>query len=870
MKEFPPEYYFYADPRAATVQLLVGREAWVNGKLAEWEMLGGFAAIPLQERLFLRKVARATLSKKCVPAQCTRPHGHKGPHIATGGTSGVVKLWHDTVKLTDLQYQEVSMSDTVLKLNKVGADPDEPPLEVQILATGHDVLLVRDDSGVTALYSRAAQAVRLLALGWTETKVRNLLTHFAPTGVDAHLLTWVKVQPAMVDMSAYNRAEQRELYQLLGLDWKVIPATQKAKGMVALAHWNRAPVPTFTVAQEPADIPLSLDFPRFVRPCPPVPNHGGVESRIVTNHEGVQAVLAEAQAAIAGSELIIAEPIDAVANLVYTPNVLTLGPGHDGATAGKGAVSLGLVRTLSVSTLPLEAAGITAEPYVEAVMQRKGEKLKVLWTQLRNGPEIPAAQDYVPEETTVQAVVDADGDLLEWAERVKSFTPGTVVVGSGLGSHYAVHCIQKGVPFITTHRPNVGEVLPKSDIAPLDPQAVREGLILAQKAGLTRDEAADALRFGLLALHAFATAPEMGLNGVSVGYGLGVMMRVAFALGCGEWRYCKHAKTVTYGSEEVSVNTAPWVGKDRDTAYRQFLAKPWSTQRQLAQKATEAFRFGSFSSGYGGQKWHDCMRANWKVESAARQIIRNPCKETVATFLEAANTMIHKAHNGGWWFNKLLSKADLDNAANADPITVVNLSAAIWQMLERRTAWGVGNLKKSGWPLMTPIPQFILDWKPAVTEAAPPPEPKSDEPHTWKGLTFSAHIRTVLDPTKVRFQSRVMKGESTLYTTEHDWVVGADVYTFVENLAKSSPSFASTGVMYAPMPLVAGTTLGVITYADDLAGWPVALLEKCLNYAQVHHTYKIDPTTGNLKEEAASSTTHAESYYEEEGEWSYV
>lgn len=860
--------YYFLDPRKGA-DLDIPREEWVNRTLQEWAARGPLKEIPLTERRFLRGVARATLAARCHESICNRINGHTGPHIKTGAGLGVSRVWHARHELMSTRYTEVSMAEDTdtLHLARVD-DPAAPPHEVKILARGHSVLLIVDATGTTGLYSKAHEAVRLLAPGWSVEKVTQLLTHFAPTGVDDHLLTWVGGPPKQVELSAYNRQEQRELCAIMDREWKVIPTTQKAKGMVALADWGKSTVPSFTIAQDSADIPLSLDFPRFVRPCPPVPNHGGVESRLVTTHEGVREVLAEAQAAIPGSELIIAQPIDAVANLVYTPNVLTLGPGHDGATSGRGAVSLGLVRTLNVDTLPLEEAGITQEPYVEAVMQRAGDKLSVLWTQLRNGPEIPAAQDYVPEETTVQAVVDAEGDLLEWAERVKAFTPGTVVVGTGLGSHYAVHCIQKGVPFVTTHRPTVGEILPKSDIAPLDPQAVREGLILAQKTTLRPNEAADALRFGLLALHAFATAPEMGLNGVSVGYGLGVMMRVAFALGCGEWRYCKSNKVVEYGSESVTVSAAPWKGEERNTAYAQFLAKPWPAQRAFAQKATEAFRFGTFGGGYGGQKWHDCMRANWKVESAARQIIRNPCKETVATFLEAANAMVHKAHNGGWWFNKLLTKTDLDNAAAADPRTVVNLSAAIWQMLERRKDLGAGKLKKSGWPLMAPIPQFILDWKPAVTEA--PPAAKSDVPLPWGNLTLAAQIRHCSDTHKVRFQSKVMVGNVILYSTETDWIVTKEVYTFVQNLAKTSVSYANSGMMYAPVPLAAGSTLDCITFGDDLTGWPALLLEKCHAYAQAQHTFKVDPTTGSLKEKAASSSTHGSSYYEEEGEWAYV
>jgi hypothetical protein len=55
-------------------------------------------------------------------------------------------------------------------------------------------------------------------------------------------------------------------------------------------------------------------------------------------------------------------------------------------------------------------------------------------------------------------------DLMAWEKLVAEFEPGTVIYwpNGGLTSHYAIHCVQKGVPFITAGpKPKIGSTLAK-------------------------------------------------------------------------------------------------------------------------------------------------------------------------------------------------------------------------------------------------------------------------------------------------------------------------------------------------------------------------------------------------------------------------
>jgi len=76
-------------------------------------------------------------------------------------------------------------------------------------------------------------------------------------------------------------------------------------------------------------------FPIFVRPCPIVPRHGFVDSRVCINLEQLLTVFEETEKVEPDAEIILVKPVNAIYNAIIANNVITLVSGNDGATSGK-------------------------------------------------------------------------------------------------------------------------------------------------------------------------------------------------------------------------------------------------------------------------------------------------------------------------------------------------------------------------------------------------------------------------------------------------------------------------------------------------------------------------------------------------------
>lgn len=105
--------------------------------------------------------------------------------------------------------------------------------------------------------------------------------------------------------------------------------TQKAKGIHALKTWGLTRVSYDTVKQariyphEPRP-----EFPFFGRPCPLVPRHGFVESRLIESEAQWTAMLAEIEATGEPHTEVVCMPfITPLFSGVLTPGLLSFGPG---------------------------------------------------------------------------------------------------------------------------------------------------------------------------------------------------------------------------------------------------------------------------------------------------------------------------------------------------------------------------------------------------------------------------------------------------------------------------------------------------------------------------------------------------------------
>jgi len=85
------------------------------------------------------------------------------------------------------------------------------------------------------------------------------------------------------------------------------------------------------------------EFPAYIRSCPTLPQHGVMQSlRVDTPEEyvmGLRCLLLQMQAYQEENSVIAIQPFcDAIANIVWGPGIMSIGPGHDGVTAGKSPV----------------------------------------------------------------------------------------------------------------------------------------------------------------------------------------------------------------------------------------------------------------------------------------------------------------------------------------------------------------------------------------------------------------------------------------------------------------------------------------------------------------------------------------------------
>jgi hypothetical protein len=377
------------------------------------------------------------------------------------------------------------------------------------------------------------------------------------------------------------------------------------------------------------------------RSCPPTPEHGYFESVVLRGEEHLREMLRTTQALHPRSEVLVMPFITPLlGSFVWTPTSAALGPGNDGATAGKESVRVPLVPT-QLDKLLLDAAGIPegATPFVEGLV---GDGRNVLLVQLRHGPAVPATLDYVPETMRVRQVIKAEGDLMKFAEKVKNLPEGTVVehVGGSLVSHYGVHCMNNKVAIMTTRAPQVGETLAATPKwAPEQkPEQVAEWMLFALRDAVSRrwdghqrKNACDAALFIIHNAAAMGDRPEL------LGAAIAILAKLCTIACLGEARH-------SYLDEHHGVS--------RLDVFRRGLRRSLAAFAKLPEKRDLFERMGTHALSIGGQAWAQCTTVTIDLIECMREFAAAPNAETLGAVLGALNVAINEAHNGGWWLNK--------------------------------------------------------------------------------------------------------------------------------------------------------------------------------------------------------------------------
>lgn len=466
----------------------------------------------------------------------------------------------------------------------------------------------------------------------------------------------------------------------------------------------------------------------FVRPCPTVPRHGFVESRLVKSIKELTQVWEETIAQDPNGEMIVMERLTGKRSAVVTNASVTWGNNNDGVTGGEGgtvtipfAVSndvwhnvvrrhvsseqYSYVSGYGETCEPIYSIAktdsgkiydkdITECPYFEIVEDRENACI----VQLRNGPAQECVADFVPEQVRVEELIYAKDypDLLKWEAAIKERKgrKGLVVrgiEGSSLASHHAVHAISANIPYITSKREvYVGTVLPKmeasaSKLSKDDLLTIREGLNFYLEfelpIGLTVQR--DLLLMAVASFHA--------MNGWDTSdrllhlraYGVVMILRYIFAAVMGELRYFyRHGPGIRVNGAQPYTKGACWdlvAGQDRNQIYNEVLTQPhtWNLRRMVPCLATarkDYWRAG-WERGYGGHSWSKVAFTAGVMAHALRQFVKTPTMLKWQRVITATNIAVNTVHNNGKAVSKWVDDKFLQLCAVAPQVGFMSNTA---------------------------------------------------------------------------------------------------------------------------------------------------------------------------------------------------
>ncbi|HYF57056.1 MAG TPA: hypothetical protein VEA41_22590 [Salinarimonas sp.] len=470
------------------------------------------------------------------------------------------------------------------------------------------------------------------------------------------------------------------------------PRTQKARGVRLLTQMYGLPAVVITDEKQLDTVKVGHGG-MFARPCPVRPRHGFVESRMVYSSEEVRHLWTEAREADPEAELIVMPFMQCDWSAILTDRLITIGPGHDGATSGKNCVNIPLSGVDLTWTRPALAEGDSA--YVEMVYEDRDYSDRGFWpkfVQVRGGPAASGSStgNWIPQRTVVSQVLRAEGDLLEWEATIHKAPEGTVVwsPGGSMLSHYAVHARLSSIPVILdAEPPAVGAVLePTGDPKPvIDRDEFRRGCIEGAFLSLDRhSERSRALGSIVMACHHGATWSGPDLSR-ALGRAAVLFVRLGYAAGIGEFRH----------------NFGGLADQGRESIYDKALVRGAVFDpeiRRLVAGALYSFKHDKWKDGYGGGPWAKCLAAAVEIEDAIRSVMCGPTGKKgtgkIETVLKALNKAINLAHNNGWWLNKFGSQTIFDGVSNGNPEVTAHAALTLANMMREE----VGSVGVSAWP----------------------------------------------------------------------------------------------------------------------------------------------------------------------------
>jgi len=479
--------------------------------------------------------------------------------------------------------------------------------------------------------------------------------------------------------------------------------TQKAKGVLGLPKileaggfidkWGNdlsLKINPSALVQMEEDIEQALleinESKVFVRPCPKVPRHGFVESRALdANKNNVKRVLEEALLVDPQSELLVCRPINAKWSAVWTPYLISFGSGNDGATSGSPFLSLVLSGKNPFKGIQ-SAYGIKEEetPYVEIVSDTSNNHHAV---QFRSGPSVNSLGegDFIPKSLKIKRVVEATGDLLEFEKIVIESEKESGVVfyrkGDSLISHYAAHCVMRGIPYITSRIPKIGEFLKKSSNTQGDYDLflLRKGLLDGMSGVLSKDSSKYLTKMAVVATH-HSQIWRSGESVYTLGLMSGILVRMSSVICLHEMKYVK----------PTSPSHKKWKGipqsKGRNGTYQGYLNKP-KISRQALSGSFNGFLYGNWEGAVGGRKWAECAAHVIDLDELHLKFIKNPSQELAQKIGLKMHSIVNVSHNNGRMLTKFVSGQDLDKIAGGSAPQIIKSISDYVSLLDNKGNW---------------------------------------------------------------------------------------------------------------------------------------------------------------------------------------
>jgi hypothetical protein len=452
-------------------------------------------------------------------------------------------------------------------------------------------------------------------------------------------------------------------------------------------------------------LPKAKESGLFARPCPATPRHGFVDSRVIEpTWKAVIELMKEVKEADPKGELILQEYHKSTHSVVFVPRSgsLSIGPGNDGATAGKGAIVLPTVpaapKLMGVSA-PVEFARNSKidlkngeHEHFEGVYFRAKSHdgytipVETRWVQVRGAPPVPegAISDFIPRKMKVKDIYNACEieDLLWWEKECQSLKKkkGLVVYspGASLASHMAIHCILNDIPIMTSREPKFGEELipPKRKRAKIDWDEFDEGVSACMGISATRkdftsekpswDIVGRIVSFCVGTMH---NAPALQYSphySKLMGFAAQGLLLAGAISSSGEARHFKRFKECYELGEGSHMNPAPnrrlvwskvWADRHDHGKTLKHLQDAKEKFRQYEVWAGKDDPSSTHDYGYGGPRWEAVTVHSIELLKAMQ------LRKSMPNIVKAMNVLVNTVHNGGPCLNKLVDRNTLDYGA---------------------------------------------------------------------------------------------------------------------------------------------------------------------------------------------------------------